>query len=165
MTGGPEVGGGSNARRALMIRLAPGHATVTGLVGPCEYVICWSPRSIVTCLVTLSADNGVISNRTDGSLPPGPKNKSRIAAARWNCARSPGDIGGATSPAGCSFQFGPAVFTNGRNCVLKYVSSRPPGANSLAKSSSGMSLAEPAHERIPPGDRLLAQHRRVRPVR
>ena len=47
------------------------------------------------------------------------------------------------SPAGCSLQLPPEMFTNGRNWVLKYVSSMPPGANSVPKSVSGMSLPEP----------------------
>jgi hypothetical protein len=64
---------------------------------------------------------------------------SRRAAARWNWMRSAEEIGGATPSTDCPCHGVAAVSTNGRSWVLKKPSIRPPGANSLAKSSSGVS--------------------------
>ena len=84
-----------------------------------------------------------MSKRTATVVLPGAKNMSRMTAARWNWTMSAGETGAGTPSAGWPFQGLPVVSTKGRSCVLKKPSIRPPGANSLAKSSSGVSSELP----------------------
>jgi hypothetical protein len=75
-------------------------------------------------------------------LPPAAKNRSRPRRA-LNCATSPADTGALTPATDCAFQVVPDVSMNDCRLSLKNLSSSPPGANSRAKSSSGMSLLDP----------------------
>ena len=99
----------------------PGHVTAAGRAGTSRDAVMAVPSSVSTADEAFgSSAPGVTSNRTTGRALPAGKNRSRMVAARWNCATSAGVTGGTMpSTGGLSRHGRTVVSTYGLSSVLK----------------------------------------------
>src|SRR5262245_3115554 len=114
----PPCGGGSNTSRTFVMWLDPGQVIWVERDGPCAYTTGVESNSRLTCAAPESSWTGVMSKRTAIVVEFGAKKRSRITAARWNCAISAGETGDGTPSTACPVQTLPDVSTYGLSCVL-----------------------------------------------